>query len=154
MQDVDGGGNGEAAGRQSHAAQNVEADPEAPGMLVAEVCGGAQPLRESHPGGVGPGRQNGNGDHPPEDRAEQLHRRPPWPEEPRSARATSALRLVSHHSPASVKLPAQTKGGIFDSAWKVSAGRGSPGKLSGSPSWEKGTEESTRTEVPPASCSP
>lgn len=54
VEDVNDGAQGETARRQAHAAEDVEADPQAPGKLVAEIGGCAQPLGEAHVGGIQP----------------------------------------------------------------------------------------------------
>ena len=42
IEDVDGGDQSEPSGRQTHAAEHVEADPDAPGKLVGEIGGAAE----------------------------------------------------------------------------------------------------------------
>ena len=46
VEDLDRRRQGEAARCQHHAAHHVEADPDAPGKLVAQVGGRAQPLKK------------------------------------------------------------------------------------------------------------
>ena len=48
--DVAGDGGEVAAGGQAHAAEQVEADPHAPGLVVVEVGNSAYALREADPG--------------------------------------------------------------------------------------------------------
>ena len=51
VEDIDGRGHGEAAGGQGHPGEHVEADPQAPGVGVVQVGGGAQPKEEPDDGG-------------------------------------------------------------------------------------------------------
>ena len=46
VEDIDGRGHGEAAGGQGHPGEHVKADPQAPGVGVVQVSGGAQPKEE------------------------------------------------------------------------------------------------------------
>ena len=71
VEDVDGGGDGESAGREGHADQQVEADPDAPGELIRQVGGRPESLAEADHGGIEPGQHDDDGEQPPE--AEQRH---------------------------------------------------------------------------------
>src|SRR5271166_2134918 len=104
VEDLYCGGQGEAAGGQHDAAHHVEADPEPPGELVAEIGGSAKPIPEADPGGVHTSRHDEEEDGLPEGESERQfglrdhHCAPPfaaclsspWA----SASATSSRRCV------------------------------------------------------------
>src|SRR5690349_13493893 len=56
VEDVNRGGQRKTAGGEHHAAQYIKADPDAPGELIIEVGGCAQPLGETYKRGVKPAR--------------------------------------------------------------------------------------------------
>ena len=59
VQNVHGSGQGEATGRQHHAAHYVEADPQPPGELIVQVSGSAEAVGEADVGGVNASRHDG-----------------------------------------------------------------------------------------------
>src|SRR5579885_683070 len=138
----------EAAGRQTHAAQDVETDPQSPGELVVQV--GRPPQAVAHPQvSAVRSREHQNGEDAPPDgesREQAVHAF--------SFLATSSRRLVIHQIPPSNTLPTETTSGTRCNTRHVSAGSGSCGTRVLKPICSKGTAERYSTEVPPASRSP
>ncbi len=86
-------------GREPDSAEDVEADPEPPGELVAQIGGSAQPLEDAYIGGIQAGHHHKKEDRLPKGEAWQarqvshdcpLDRLLPEP----SAAATSSRRCV------------------------------------------------------------
>ncbi len=136
IKDVNGGGESEPAGGQHDSAKNIEAHPDTPGKLIAEVGGGAQTLRETDKGGVEAGCHEEEEDQLPECELEIGARHYSFlpfflsaaglgP----SARATSSRRCVIHQMPPSTIPPRGTKSGMWDRTRYVSIGMGSLERL-------------------------
>src|ERR1035438_6923883 len=123
--------------RQSHPAHHVEAYPQAPGELIAQVGGAAQPVHHAQVGGIQPAQHNGREDCAPDGnfRKLQLHLRRP------SFLATSARRLVIQQIPPNSTVPVETTSGTSSNTRQVVSGNASIGTLVRSPICSNGAAE-------------
>src|SRR5438552_1462304 len=148
----------ESSGRQHHAAQYVEADPQPPGKLICQVGSSPQPLSKAQHRRVDSrGHQKQKREFPEGELS--FHWTFLWasvtpPSSRDSAAATSSRRWVIHQTPPSKTPPNGTMSGIRDNTRYVSMGSGLPGSDARYPNSSKGTLDSSSTDVPPTSVSP
>src|SRR5271157_4799050 len=120
VEDFDRCSQGETAGRQHDAAHHVEADPQPPGELVAQIGGRAQPVEKPQVSAVDAGRHDEQEDCLPEGEphSRDRHCTPPLRcFSSASACATSSRRCVIQYTPPSSTPNSGTKSGMRDSTW-------------------------------------
>src|SRR5208282_6762715 len=120
VEDLDGRGQDEAARGQHHAAHHVEADPQSPGKLVAEVGGGAQSVEKPDVGAADARDHDDKEYRLPEcePHSGDRHRTPPLCcFSSASACATSSRRCVIQYTPPSNTPHSGTKSGMRDRTW-------------------------------------
>src|SRR5689334_4606744 len=118
VEDVHRGRESETTSSEHYATKDVEANPNPPRELIAQVGGCAKTFHEAQGSAVKADCHDGEEDQFPESDSE-FHWRPPFGVDPGvcgcSASATSSRRWVIHQMPPSIMPPSGTKSGMRES---------------------------------------